>query len=184
LPTSPEQLLVRLVELGIATATHRHPAVFTVEESKALRGLLPGEHCKTLLLKDRKGQLWLVVASEDRALDLKTLHRHLGSGRLSFASAELLWQVLGVRPGSVTPFAVINDREHRVRVVLDRAMMAAALLNYHPLENTQTTAIRPVDLLTFFAACGHAPMVVELGGAGEASAGEVGGESVTAEALL
>jgi len=164
LPTSPEALLARLAGLGIAATTHRHPPVHTVEESKALRGDLPGAHCKTLLLKDRKGGLWLVVAQEDRRLDLARLHRRLGSGRLSFAGADTLWRVLGVRPGSVTPFALINDRECRVNVALDAGMMACDPLNYHPLENDRTTALRPGDLLTFIAACGHTPRVIALDG--------------------
>jgi Ala-tRNA(Pro) deacylase len=152
-----------LGELGIAATTHRHPPVHTVDESKALRGALPGVHCKTLLLKDRKAALWLVVAPEDRTIDLKTPHQRLGSSRLSFASVEVLWRVLGVRPGSVTPFALINDHEHRVAVVLDAGMMDCDLLNYHPLENDRTTALRPVDLVKFIAACGHGPRVMALG---------------------
>lgn len=167
LPTSPEALLERLAALGVPVVTHRHPPLHTVAESKALRGDLPGEHCKSLLLRDRKGGVWLVVASEDRPLDLRTLHTRIGSGRLSFAGADLLWRLLGVRPGSVTPFGLINDRERRVNIVLDAAMMACDVLNYHPLENDRTTAIEPHHLLTFIAACGHTPRVIALdGGAG------------------
>jgi len=161
-PTTPEQLLARLEALGIASRTYRHPPLLTVAESKALRGDLPGGHCKNLLLKDRKGVLWLVVALEDTVLDLKTLHQPLGSARLSFASAELLWQVLGVRPGSVTPFGLINDRQQRVQVVLERAMLEHEPLNYHPLVNDRTTAIAPADLLRFIAACGHTPRSLAL----------------------
>lgn len=162
LPTSPEALLARLESLGIRAVTHRHPPVHTVEESKALRGDLPGAHCKSLLLKDRKGGLFLVVAREDLRLDLRTLHTRLGSGRLSFASADTLWRVLGVRPGSVTPFALVNDRQCRAAVVLDAGMMACDPLNYHPLENDRTTAIAAADLALFIAACGHAPRVINL----------------------
>jgi Ala-tRNA(Pro) deacylase len=162
LPTTPEALLARLHALGITVATHWHPPLFTVEESKRLRGALPGGHCKSLFLKDKRGQLWLVVALEDARIDLKRLDRRIGSARLSFASAELLWQVLGVRPGAVTPFGLINDAERRVAVVFDSAMMAMDPLNYHPLVNDQTTAIRPADLLKFIAACGHEPRIVPL----------------------
>ncbi|MEI8393982.1 MAG: prolyl-tRNA synthetase associated domain-containing protein [Rhodospirillaceae bacterium] len=162
LPTSPEALLDRLLQLGIKAVTVRHPPVHTVEESKAMRGDLPGCHCKTLLLKDKKGGLWLVVAGEDTSVDLKTLHLRLGSGRLSFAGAEVLWRVLGVRPGSVTPFALVNDTEGRVTVVLDAVMMACDLVNYHPLENDRTTALSPGDLLNFIKACGHVPSVIGL----------------------
>src|SRR5262249_18466086 len=121
---SREELLARLEELGIKTVTVEHPALFTVEQSKLLRGNIPGAHTKNLFLKCKKGTLWLVVALESTAIDLKTLHGQLGCGRLSFGSAQLLGEVLGVAPGSVTPFSVINDRERRVAVVLDAALMA------------------------------------------------------------
>jgi Ala-tRNA(Pro) deacylase len=162
MPATPDQLFARLAELGIAATTHRHPPLFTVEESRRLRGAIPGGHCKSLFLKDKKGQLWLVVRLEDRRLDLKRLDRLIGSARLSFGQPELLEAALGVTPGAVTPFALINDRERRVRVVLDRAMLALELLNYHPLENTATTTIRSADLLRFIAACGHEPAIVDL----------------------
>ena len=161
-PTSPEQLLQRFKELGIETTTHEHPPLMTVEDSKRLRGDLPGGHCKSLFLKDKKDQYWLFVALEDRKVDIKALDRKLGAARLSFASPERLWQVLGVRPGSVTPFALINDREHKVRVFLDAAMLRCELLNYHPLVNTKTTSIRPADLIRFIEACGHRPATLNL----------------------
>jgi len=163
LPTSPEQLLARLAGLGIETVTHTHPPLFTVEESKALRGALPGGHCKNLFLKDKKEQYWLVVALEDAPVALNSFDKVLGSARLSFASAERLWQVLGVRPGSVTPFALVNDTERRVNVVLQKAMLEHDPLNYHPLMNDRTTAIRPQDLLKFIRACGHEPRIVDFG---------------------
>lgn len=162
MPPSEAPLLAFLDRLGIATVTHRHPPVFTVEEAKRLRGELPGAHTKNLFLKDKKGRIFLLVALEDRAVDLKTLHTRLGCGRLSFGSAELLREVLGVEPGSVTPFAAINDAAGRVGVALDAALLAADLLNFHPLANTATTAIAPADLIRFLEATGHPPLMVEL----------------------
>ena len=159
---SEDDLMRRFAELGIATVTHRHAALFTVEESQRLRGDLPGGNCKSLFLKDKKGALWLVVALEDQVLDLKTLHKTIGAARLSFAKADVLWQVLGVRPGAVTPFALINDTEGRVRIVLDRTMMTHDPLNYHPLHNEATTALAPGDLLAFLRACGCEPRIAEL----------------------
>ena len=161
-PVSPEALLARLNALGIAHRTYSHPPVFTVEEAKSLRGTLPGGHCKSLFLKDRKGGLWLVVALEEYRVDLKALADRLGAPRFSFGSAESLYEVLGVRPGSVTPFAAINDAERRVTVVLQQAMLAHDPLNYHPLENTRTTAIAPDDLVRFLDAHGHAPRIIEI----------------------
>jgi Ala-tRNA(Pro) deacylase len=159
---TPAALFARLDALGIAYRTYTHPAVFTVEEAKSLRGTLPGGHCKSLFLKDKKGALWLVVALEECRVDLKALADRLGAPRFSFGSAELLHEVLGVRPGSVTPFAAINDSAGRVTVVLQRAMLAHDPLNYHPLENDRTTAIAPADLVRFLESCGHAPLIVEI----------------------
>lgn len=161
-PLTPDALFARLDELEIAHRTYAHPPVFTVDEAKALRGELPGGHCKSLFLKDKKDGLWLVVALEECRVDLKRLADALGAPRFSFGSAELLHEVLGVRPGSVTPFAAINDDARRVTVVLQRAMLAHDPLNYHPLENDRTTAIAPGDLVRFLEACGHRPLVADV----------------------
>lgn len=161
---SPDDLLARLDTLGIAHTTHRHPAVFTVEEARAHCGHLPGCHCKNLFLKDKKGELWLVVARDDAAIDMKTLDRRIGSARLSFGKPDLLGEVLGVVPGAVTPFALANDTDGRVHVVLDAAMMRAELVNYHPLTNEATTALSPADLLVFIRATGHEPAILAVDG--------------------
>jgi Ala-tRNA(Pro) deacylase len=161
-PLTPDDLFRRLDALGIAHRTYAHPPVFTVAEAVALRGQLPGGHCKSLFLNDKKDGLWLVVALEERRVDLKRLAAQLAAPRFSFGSADLLYQALGVRPGSVTPFALANDRERRIRVVLDREMLGYDPLNYHPLENDRTTAIAPGDLLRFIAACGHEPIILDL----------------------
>lgn len=163
---TPEELFRRLDALGIRHATRHHSPVHTVAQaaSVALRASLPGGHCKSLFLRDRKGGLWLVVALEDRRLDLKALADRIAAPRFSFGSPEVLQQVLGVSPGSVTPFALINDRERRIRVVLDAGMLELHPLNYHPLVNTATTSISPGDLQRFIADCGHQPVLVDLAG--------------------
>lgn len=153
---TPDDLFAFLDRLGVRHRTVTHPPLFTVEESQALRGRIPGGHTKNLFLKDKKGALFLVVALEDAVIELKSLHARLGaSGRFSFGTAEAMQETLGVQPGSVTPFGLINDRDSRVNIVLDRRMMAHALLNYHPLVNTMTTTIASADLLRFIAATGH-----------------------------
>ena len=162
MPATPDLLLKALDDLGIDCTTHDHPALMTVGDSKALRGDLPGQHCKNLFLKDKKGRLWLVVAREDTPIDLKALRHVIGAAPLSFGKPELLMDTLGVTPGSVTPFAVINDSAKQVTVVLEAAMMAAGLLNYHPLTNTQTTALAPAGLERFLDWTGHHAMVVSL----------------------
>ena len=156
---SPQQLFARLEQLGIAERTVEHPPVFTVEEAKALRGDLPGHHIKNLFLRNKKEEMWLVVALEDRAIDLKRLGEVLGAGRLSFGSAERLKRHLGVEPGSVTPLALINDESRSVQLVLDRGLVDGhgAPVNVHPLVNTMTTAMAAADLLRFFEATGHVP---------------------------
>jgi len=160
MPASPDDLFAYLDSLGIAHKTVTHPAVFTVEEARSLRGAVPGGHTKNLFLRDKKGTAYLVVASEDTAIELRSLHRQLGaSGRFSFGSAELMRELLGVEPGAVTPFAVINDAARRVTVVLDAAMMAHETLNFHPLVNTATTTISRQGLLKFLEATGHSPRI-------------------------
>ncbi len=162
MPTTPDQLLQHLNDLGINTTVTRHDAVFTVEQARALRGEIPGGHCKNLFLKDKKGTLWLIVCLEDAAIDLKALPARIGAARISFGSADLLREVLGVEPGSVTPFALINDTTHQVNVVLDDTMMQKHVVSYHPLVNTATVTLTPDDLLKFIASCGHEPRTVTL----------------------
>ena len=159
---SPEDLIARLEALGIQVSTIRHPAVNTVEEARRHCAGLAGVHSKNLFFKDAGGKLWLVVVPDDRVLDLKTLHTRIGAKRLSFGPADKMQEALGVTPGSVTPFALINDREHVVSVVLDAWMMGQELLNFHPLVNTATATIRAGDLLKFIRACGHEPAIVAL----------------------
>jgi Ala-tRNA(Pro) deacylase len=164
MPASPEDLLAYLAELGVETSTVEHPPLFTVEESQALRGEIPGGHTKNLFVKDKKGRLFLLVLGEATEVDLKRAHERIGGqGRVSFGSADLLEEVWGVRPGAVTPFGAINDRDGRVSVVLDEAMMASARLNFHPLVNTRTTGLTSADLVKFLRATGHEPLIVALG---------------------
>lgn len=162
LPTSPAQLLARLTALGIAYRFYEHEAVFTVAESLEIERTMPGVHCRNLFVRDKKENMFLVVAANETAIDLKKLAPLIGAGRLSFGSAERLWTYLGVRPGSVCPYALINDRDCRVNVVLDAAMMAGDIVNYHPLLNTMTIGVAPDDLLKFIRACGHEPQIVDL----------------------
>jgi Ala-tRNA(Pro) deacylase len=166
-PSTRQDLLARLAGLGIETETVEHPAVFTVAESAMLERRLPGGHTKNLFLADKRGRLFLVVALGHARIDLKTLHERLGCGRLSFGRPELLLEVLGVSPGSVTPFALINDTTGRVTVILDADMMRHERLNYHPLANTATTGIARDDLVRFIRSCGHEPRVVAVAAADE-----------------
>jgi len=162
LPTSPEALLAYLRELGIETRTVSHPPVFTVEQAKALRGELPGHHIKNLFLRNKKGAMWLVVCLEDREIDLKALATALDAGRFSFGSADRLMTHLGVEPGAVTPFAVINDTDRQVTVVLDSAVLTPGPVNCHPLVNHMTTAIAAADLVRFLDSTGHPPRRLDM----------------------
>ena len=154
---TPQLLFARLDELGLAHRTVEHAPVFTVEQAREHRGVLPGHHIKNLFLRNKKEAMWLVVALEDREIDLKRLGEALGAGRLSFGSPERLRRHLGVEPGSVTPFALLNDTRHQVTLVLDRGLAEGGPLNAHPLTNTMTTAISFADLSRFFEATGHKP---------------------------
>ena len=156
MPATPSDLFAFLDRLGLAHQTVTHPALFTVEQSRALRGTIPGGHTKNLFLKDKKGALFLVTALEDAVIELKSLHRRLqASGRFSFGSADLMRATLGIEPGAVTPLAAINDTDRRVSVVLDAALMQHDTINAHPLTNTMTTSIARADLLRFLEATGH-----------------------------
>ncbi len=160
MPKTPDQLFAALDALGIKHSTVQHPPLFTVEQSRGLRGQIPGGHTKNLFLRDKKHEIYLVVALEDADIDLKGLHRRLGAtGRFSFGSADLLRELLGVEPGAVTPFGAINDSHARVTVVLDAAMMEHETLNYHPLVNTMTTSITRSDLVKFLESTGHMPRI-------------------------
>ena len=161
-PATDRNLFAFLDAFGIAHRTYEHAPVFTVEESQDLCAHVPGGHTKNLFLKDRKDNLWLVVAREDLRIDLNALAKQLGATRLSFGSAELLIHTLGIPPGSVTPFALINDADGCVRAVLDEEMLARNPLNFHPLRNDRTTAISSDDLLKFIRATGHEPIVARL----------------------
>jgi Ala-tRNA(Pro) deacylase len=160
MPASREALLQRLESLGLSTTTQDHPAVFTVDEAKKVHDGIAGGHCKNLFCKDEKAVLWLIVALEDSVINLKTAPGKIGSRRLSFGKPDLLMEILGVEPGSVTPFGLINDDAVRVNVILDAAMMQQEVLNFHPLRNDATTSIKSKDLVTFIASCGHSPRIV------------------------
>ena len=155
MPASPTDLFAFLDELGIAHATTEHEPVFTVAEGEALKRTMPGGHTKNLFMQDKDGTIILISAWAQSALKLNQLHKHIGTRRLSFASGELMQEVLGVTPGSVTAFALLNDTRRRVRFYVDSALLAFATINFHPLVNTATTAIAAEDLGRFVKATGH-----------------------------
>ena len=153
-----QDLFALLDRLGVAHVTHEHRPVFTVAEGDDIKAALPGGHTKNLFLKDRRGGLWLVCALGETAIDLNALAKVLGAQRFSFGAADLMRDVLGVSPGAVTVFALMNDRLNRVSLVLDQALMAHDPVNFHPLTNDATTALSPAGLLTFLEVTGHRPL--------------------------
>lgn len=154
-------LFALLNRLGVPHQTLDHPAVFTVGEGEDIKARIPGAHTKNLFLKDAKGQLWLISAEGHAQIDLKRLHTVIGSARLSFGNAELMAETLGVTPGSVTAFGLINDAERRVRFVLDRTLAEAEQVNFHPLTNTATTTVTREGFRAFLSGIGVTPMVVD-----------------------
>ena len=161
MPATAQDLYAAFDDLGISWRTMEHEAVFRVEEGREIKAAMPGGHTKNLFLKDAKGRLWLISAADRTAIDLKRLHQVIGSARLSFGKAELMEETLGVAPGSVTAFGLINDRNRRVRFVLDRTLAEADLVNFHPLTNTATTTVTGEGFRRFLAALGVTPLVVD-----------------------
>ena len=162
MPWTQEALLNQLTELGIDAPTVQHRPIYTVEDGEKVLKDMPGGRCKSLFLTDKKSALWLVIMLGEDRLDTGSLQKILGAARLSFGKPDLMLSVLGVEPGSVTPFALINSTAQAVQVVLQRRMMAMDLLNYHPLRNNATTTISPADLLKFLTAVGHDPLIIDL----------------------
>ena len=147
---------------NIDQTTVEHAAAHTVEQAQANRGTLPGGHAKNLFLKCKKGSLWPIVAQEDTPIRLNHLHKRIGSGRLSFGSADLMMEVLGIVPGSVTPFALLNDKQQRINLILDKLLMEHDPLNFHPLENTATMTVSKEGFFRFLEKCGFAPKIMDL----------------------
>lgn len=146
---------------GIAYSHHAHPPLHTVAESKQLRGEIPGAHVKNMFLKDKKERLWLVTCLESRRIRIRDLEKEVGATKASFGKPELLWEALGLRPGAVSPFGLINDSARRVTAILDRQMLAVDPINAHPLHNEATTGLSSADFRRFFEIIGHTPVVVD-----------------------
>lgn len=165
LPTTPQALLDSFEALDIAYKLHHHQAVFTVAESEKLDADIPGTHCRNLFLRDKKKNNYLLVLQNTTDVDMKKLPDILGAGRLSFGSSDRLWEFLGVRPGSVCPFAITNDKDNQVKILLDKSMMETEIVNYHPLLNTMTVSLKPADLVKFIESTGHEAHIVDLSAA-------------------
>ncbi|MCO6391180.1 prolyl-tRNA synthetase associated domain-containing protein [Aliihoeflea aestuarii] len=163
MPKTADDLFAMLADLGIDVVTVSHPPLFTVEESRSLRGRIAGGHTKNLFVKDKKDRFFLLAVEETATVDLKQIHQVIGaSSRVSFGKPEKLMEYLGVTPGAVTVFGAINDGGHDVTIVLDRALMENETINAHPLANDATTSIRRDDLLTFLRATGHEPLILNV----------------------
>lgn len=162
MPTSPQDLMDRLASINVPFVLHEHEAVFTVEESNRIDAQIPGTHTRNLFLKDKKDRMFLVTLRHDTLVDLNKLRVLLGAGRFSFGSPERLWTYLGVRPGSVTPFSIINDKDHKVTLVLEEGMMQQEIVNFHPLLNTMTVGLSPNKFLEFLRAIEVVPVIIDL----------------------
>ena len=159
-----QDLFDLLGELGVVTTTYDHAPIFTVEEGRDLKANWPGGHSKNLFLKDKKGALFLISARDNTEINLKRLPRLIGCARLSFGNPDLMQDVLGITPGSVTGFALINTRgpdAPKLKFILDAKLMACDRIHFHPLKNDATTAIAPKDFLRFARACGHEPEIID-----------------------
>ncbi len=162
LPTAPEQLLAHFDKLSIVYDLHHHDAVFTVEESSAIDKGIEGTHCRNMFVRDKKKRMFLISLANETKVDLKKVQDLLGCGRLSFGSADRLWQYLGVRPGSVCPYSIINDTDQEVTLILDQWMMEQERVNFHPLLNTMTVGMSPASLIKFVESIKHPYQIVDL----------------------
>ena len=163
MPKTEAELFAFLADLGISVSTVRHPPLYTVADSQSLRGEIQGGHTKNLFLKDKKDNVFLVSVGEDAVVDLKQIHTIIGAAsRVSFGKPELLMELLGVIPGAVTVFGLINDTQRRVKVVLDQDLMAHSVINAHPLINEATTSITSADLIRFVEATGHDAAILKV----------------------
>jgi len=162
LPTTPTDLFNALQSLDIEYKLHHHPAFYTVEEGLEFEKNIPGLHCRNLFLRDKKKKMFLLTAANETAIDLKKLPDLLDCARLSFGSPDRLWEHLGIRPGSVSPFCMMNDTDKNVQAIIDAGMMEADIINVHPLDNTMTIGLSPQDLLRFLEHYGHAPAIMDL----------------------
>ena len=163
MPKTPDELFAFLQKLGIEVRTESHPPLFTVADSQALRGEIPGGHTKNLFLKDKKDNFFLVTVEEEAEVDLKQIHHVIGAAsRVSFGKPEALMEHLGVIPGAVTAFGLINDEKGAVKFVIDDALMEHETINAHPLTNEATTSIAAADMLRFARATGHEPAILKV----------------------
>jgi len=165
MPTSPQALMDNLTAQDISFKLYEHEAVFTVAESEKVDAMISGTHCRNLFLRDKKKKNYLLVLQNATEIDMKKLPAIIGSDRLSFGSSERLWQYLGVRPGSVCPFSIVNDTDMNVKILLDKSMMETDIVNYHPLINTMTVGVTPNDLIKFIESTGHEAHIVDLSNA-------------------
>ena len=140
---------------------YEHPPLDNAKAAESIRHKVKGEICKTLFLTDNSGAYWLVTVPLDARVDLKKLAQQLGSGRLTFGDAQSMQDFLGVKPGSVTPLAVINDTENRVRLVLEESIMSFEMINIHPFINTLSVDLDPRVVLMFAEDYGHVPLFVK-----------------------
>lgn len=162
LPSTCGDLIKYLDDVGIEYEVFDHEPIFTVEEGLHLKANIPGVHCRNLFMRDKKKNNYLLTLANETEVDLKKLSDVLGIGRLSFGSAERLWEHLGIRPGSVNPFCVMNDPDNQVTFFLDALMMKAETVNYHPMDNAKTIGLSPADLINFIESLGHNYTIVDL----------------------
>lgn len=160
-PLSRQDLWSFLDENNIAHKTLNHAPIFTVEDGAELKAKMVGANTKNLFLKDKSGAYFLICAQSDTQIKINKLHSHLGCKRLSFGKAEDLQTLLGVMPGSVTLFSVINDTDNKVSLILDKALLGHDIVNFHPLRNDATTAITSADMVRFADIANHPPLILD-----------------------
>ena len=157
------QVLDRLRELQIPFERYEHPPVATAEEGERHWVGIQATHSKNLFLRNQRGDRhYLLIVIHSKRVNLRAVATEIGDGKLSFGSPDRLMTYLGVAPGSVSPFGLINDRDTHVRVYLDRDLASAERVSFHPNINTVTLALGRGDFQRFLESCGNAVRYVDV----------------------
>lgn len=155
------ELLGLLKEIGIDFTYNKHQPIYSVDDAIRYGNDIPGAHCKNLFIKDIKDNFYLVITLDKKRVDLKNISRQVNCKRLSFSSPELLREYLGVEPGCVTPFGLINDIKQKVMVLVDKELLSEKEVSFHPLVNSATITIKLFDLFKFIEYCGEKKTMIE-----------------------
>jgi Ala-tRNA(Pro) deacylase len=150
------KVLAKLKEMEIQYEIFEHPPLDTIEIAQQYWKDIDATHCKNLFFRNHKGNKhYLCIIKDTTPFNLKPLEKQLKQGKLSFGSEKRLEKYLGVKPGSVSPFGLINDHEHHVHLFIDQQLKQSDKVSYHPNDNTASVVISFTDLIRFIETMGN-----------------------------